>query len=305
MQFPIRTYRKGDLALLVEFLNRNHELDKFSEVLLQEKLEGDPHWDDQKALICHDDTKILGFMQGVTRDIKGTRFGYIKLMAVENGFRRQGIARAMFQLLESIFRKEGVEVLRIYDVPLNYFMPGIDPRYTEAVCFAMRMDFQRFGDSLNMTVDLSISDWETDEEEKSLQSAGIEIERPSLSELQEVLDFVKGEWELWQNEVSTAFADDPPSIHIAKLDGKVKAFSAHNANNKGTGWFGPMGTHADLRGKGIGSILLKKCLKDMKALGYKSATIPWVDPIAFYAHYVNARIDRVFWRFEKKLSYDE
>jgi GNAT superfamily N-acetyltransferase len=33
------------------------------------------------------------------------------------------------------------------------------------------------------------------------------------------------------------------------------------------GWFGPMGTHPDLRGLGIGSILLKRCLKDMKRNG--------------------------------------
>ena len=305
MQFPIRTYRRGDLAALVVFMNRNHEFDKFSEGLLQEKLEGDPHWDDQKALICHKDEKIVGFMQGVTRDIHGTRYGYIKLMAVDKVYRRRGIASNLYQKLELGFKNEGIEAVRIYDVPLNYFMPGVDPRYTEAICFALRKGFQRFGDSLNMTVDLTSSDWNTEEEENALKSQGIVIGRPLPHDLKEVLNFVARDWKLWENEVQMAFKDSPPSIHVAWLQGEVKAFSAHNGNNKGTGWFGPMGTHPDLRGKGIGSILLKKCLSDIKAMGHKTAIIPWVDPIAFYAHFADARIERVFWRFEKKLNYDK
>jgi ribosomal protein S18 acetylase RimI-like enzyme len=304
VQLPIRTYRQDDLEALVDFMNSNHEFDKFSEALLQEKLTGDPHWDDQKALICHDDGKILGFMQGVIRDIRGTRFGYIKLMAVKNGFRRQGVARAMFQLLESRFRDERVEIIRIYDVPLNYFMPGIDPRYTPAVCFAMAMGFQRFGDTLNMNVNLMSADWETHQEEHGLKKLGIVIGRPLPEQLDEVLHFVGTDWQLWEHEVRVAFNDDPPAVHVAWLNGKIKAFSAYNGNNKGTGWFGPMGTHPDLRGKGIGSILLKRCLADMKTLGHKSAIIPWVDPIAFYAHYAEARIERVFWRYEKIIDYE-
>jgi mycothiol synthase len=305
MDFSIRSYSPDDLPQLVSFLNRNHEYDSFSDELLKEKLEGDPDWNAKNALICQDNGTIIGFMHVVVRDIYGEKRGYIKLMAVEPSYRRRGVASCLLQQLEAQFQKEKVSAIRIYDAPFNYFMPGVDPRYTEAVCFAKRMGFQRFGDSINMLVDLSKSNWNTEAEEKSLAFAGIEIKRPSQHELEDVLDFVKDNWVLWVNEVRMAFADNPPSIHVARLDAKIKAFSAHNANNKGTGWFGPMGTHPDLRGKGIGSILLRRCLKDMKGMGHKSAIIPWVDPIAFYAHHVNARIDRVFWRYEKKLNYDK
>jgi len=243
-------------------------------------------------------------MLGVMRDIRGSKYGYIKLMAVDRAHRRCGIARALYERIENKFRTEGVTVVRIYDVPLNYYMPGIDPRYTEAICFAGAMGFQRFGDSFNMTADLSALDLETQTEENSLKSQGIEIKRPGSGDLDRVLDFVKEDWALWEHEVRMAFKDQPSSIHLAWQNGKVKAFSAHNGNNKGTGWFGPMGTHPDLRGKGIGGILLKRCLKDMKQMGHKNAIIPWVGPIAFYANNVNARIDRVFWRYEKLLNYE-
>jgi len=302
MDYPIRSYQNNDLKVLTPFFKNNMKFDSITEGLLDEKLSGDPYWDPNKALISYEGDEILGFMHGVIRDIRGTRYGYIKLMAVDKLFRRKGIARSLYQQLESQFKEEQVDVVRIYDVPMNYFMPGIDPRYTEAVCFALRMGFKRFGDTSNLTVDLDQSDWLTVEEEKALLSHGIEIKRPAISDRHSVINFVKEEWALWTNEIEMAFKDDSPSIHVAYLQGKIKAFSAHNGNNKGTGWFGPMGTHPDLRGKGIGSILLKRCLRDMKAWGQKSAVIPWVGPIDFYAHHANARVDRVFWRYEKQLK---
>lgn len=302
MDLAIRTYQPSDLPGVFQFLNANLEHDSLTENLLAEKLEGDPDWDAEKALIFHESEAILGFMQGVIRNIRGTRYGYIKLMAVDKNHRRRGIAKALYQKLEGQFIEENTDVVRIYDVPKNYFMPGIDPRYTEAVCFALRLGFERFGDTCNMSVDLDAKDWDTYVEEKALKIHGIEIKRAEQKDQQEVIDFVNEDWALWQYEVEMAFQDNPPSLFIAYAHGKIKAFSAHNGNNKGTGWFGPMGTHADLLGKGIGSILLKRCLNDMKEYGHKRAIIPWIGPIDFYAQHAKACIDRVFWRYEKKLN---
>ena len=302
MDFSFRTYQKADFPALITFLNKNLDYDELSAEVLSEKLEGDPFWDPENALICQHGDHIVGFIQGVTRDIHDKRYGYIKLMAVDKSYRRQGIARELYNRLETLFIAQSVDNVRIYDVPMNYFMPGIDPRYTEGLCFAIRMGFSRFGDTANLLVDLDASDWETKNEEKLLESHGIKIDRLDLGDREMVSGFVCEHFPLWQHEIDVAFQDMPPSIHVAWLHGKIKAFSAHNGNNKGTGWFGPMGTHADLRGKGIGSILLKRCLKDMKNQGHLKAIIPWVGPIEFYAHHASARVDRVFWRYEKKLK---
>ena len=77
------------------------------------------------------------------------------------------------------------------------------------------------------------------------------------------------------------------------------AFSAYETNNKGTGWFGPMGTTEKARGKGVGGILLKRCINDLKKSGFEKAIIPWVGPIPFYMHYINSPVKRIFWRYEK------
>lgn len=302
MQYNLTLFKQADLHQLTAFLNHAWEFDSITADLLNEKLYGDPNWQPELALVMHDENQIIGFMQGVVRDIRGIRYGYIKLMGVAQKYRRKGIASTLYNKLESAFKDLAVEVIRIYDAPLNYWMPGIDPKYTPALCWALRKGFKRFGDTANLKVDLYNQNWDTSLQEKKLASEGIEVRRAKADDKQAVLDFIQDEWALWGNEVKMTFKDTPPSIHIALVNGQVKAFSAHNGNNKGTGWFGPMGTHPDLRGKGMGAILLKRCLNDMKDMGLKHSVIPWVGPIDFYGWHANAIVERIFWRFEKTLK---
>lgn len=297
----IRTYKNKDFKQVLELLQNNMEYDSISEEVLNEKLSGDPGWNADSTFVAEKNGNIVGFMQGVFRDVCGVRYGYIKLMTVEKQSRKQGIAKAMYFQLEKYFENINVDAVRIYDVPLNYFMPGIDPRYTAAVCFAERMGFVRNGDTSNLDVELQNQDWSIDSKIDKLKSNNIEVARATDADRTELTELLGNDWKLWQYEVDRALESTPPSIHIARLNGKIRAFSAHNANNKGTGWFGPMLTHDDLRGKGIGEVLLKLCLQDMKDEGLEKSIIPWVGPIPFYAHHANAKVARVFWRYEKKL----
>jgi len=298
----IRTYQNNDFEQVLELLQNNMEYDSISAEILKEKSYGDPDWNTESTFIAEKQGHIVGFMQGVFRAFRGKRYGYIKLMAVEKSCRKQGIAKSMYLQLENYFMANNVDVVRIYDVPLNYFMPGIDPRYTAAVCFAERMGFQRNGDTSNLDVELQNQDWSVVAKIEKLREQNIEISRATVADRAEISELLSNDWQLWQYEVDRAFESNPPSIHIARLNGKIRAFSAHNGNNKGTGWFGPMLTHDDMRGKGIGGVLLKLCLQDMKDEGFEKSIIPWVGPIPFYAHHANAKVARIFWRYEKKLK---
>lgn len=300
----ISNYKDDDFNAVLELLNSSKEYDSFSEALLKEKLYDDPFWNPQNTFVAKINDNIVGFMQGVTRLIRGTKYGYIKLMAVDKDNRRKGIASQLFNKIEINFKKEKIEAFRIYDVPLNYFMPGIDLRYTAAICFAQKLGFKHISDAINMTVNLEESNWDTEEQIKILSKDKIEVTRTTDEDKIELFNFISDEWALWQNELEMAYKSQPIAIYIAKLKGEIKAFSAYDGNNVGTGWFGPMGTHPDLRGKGIGKALLYLCLTDIKKQGLKKATIPWVAPISFYSNLANAKISRVFWRFEKQLSYE-
>ncbi len=297
-----RTYGENDFTAVLRLLTDSHEFDTIDAALLKEKLYLDPEWNPETCFIAENEEGIVGFLQGVKRNIRKENLLYIKLLAVDSNFRREGIATGLLDMLEAEARETHCKKIKIYDVPLNYFMPGIDPRYTPAVCFAKKNNFKRVGEAINMEVDLAYSDWDVSQKIEALRDNGIYISRAEKSDREGLDRLLDAEWKLWKFEVDMAYMIDPIAVHVAKMKDEIVAFSAYDGNNAGTGWFGPMGTHEKIRGYGIGRVLLSLCLADMKKQGHGKAIIPWVAPIAFYANYAGANISRIFWRYEKEIN---
>ncbi len=279
------------------------ELDKITEDLLRQKIDDDPDYDPALTLIAYSSSKKpVGFIMGVVRKRGKDKVGYVKLLAVIKQYRRQGIATELYSEVENEMKLRGVKLIRVYESYPNYFMPGVDPFYTEAVCFFERNGFEKFNDCSNLKANLVNQDFNTSKEERKLRQYGIVISRATKKDFQPMINWIRRHFAAWESEIRAAFENKPVSLHIAKKNSRIIAFSAYETNNKRTGWFGPMGTSKAARGKGIGGILLKRCLNDMKKAGFRTSTIPWVGPIPFYMHYVNSKVERVFWRYEKKLS---
>jgi len=290
---------KTDLHSLSEFLKRNLVYENITEELAKEKIFDDPDFDPEKALKAIINSEIVGFMQGVVRKFKSRRTGFIKLFATDEKCRRQGIASALLKIIEEKLWSENIEEIRILDSSPNYLQPGLDPRYTEAYVFITRRGYEKFDEDVNMEVDLEGQDFSTDREEEDLLGQGIEIKRASPEDRQLVFSFIDENFATSLKEVEVSFKNRPISTHIGLKNGRVIAFATYDANNLNTGWFGPMGTLKELRGMGVGRVLLKRCLRDIKLQGRKTSTIAWVGPIAFYGDSVGANVKRVFWRFKK------
>ena len=228
--------------------------------------------------------------------------GYIKLICVHPEHRREGIASGLLNLVEEKFKKEKVTRIRVFESYPNYYMPGLDPFYTEAVCFFERNGYKKFSDTSNLEAVLVNQNFDTAEEEEKLKIDKIDILRAEKHDFEEALKWTEVNFKAWISEVKNSFENNPISLYIAKKENEIIAFSAYETNNFGTGWFGPMGTTEKARGKGLGGILFKRCLGDMKKLGFQKAIIPWVGPIPFYMHYANSKVKRVFWRYEKLME---
>lgn len=112
---------------------------------------------------------------------------------------------------------------------------------------------------------------------------GVGVVRASDTTREGVLAFIENEFgRIWRFEAARAFENDPPTMFYVEVDGEIAGFAAHDANNRGLGFFGPTGVARAHRGRGLGGRLLKASLADLGRLGYEQAIIAWTDAIDFY-----------------------
>ena len=299
----IREINRNDLAEIELLLGKSMPQDYFNEKLIEENIIKDENFEPGLTLVAEDkNNKIVGFVMGLIRKREEGNMGYIKFLAVLPEWRLKGIGSGLYLTIEKKLQLKAITKVRLCESYPNYFIPGIDPFYTDAVCFFERYGYIKFDDTSNLICDLENQSFETTKLEEKILQKGIKIYRASTKDFNRIISWLENNFKAWIKEVKSAFKNNPVSLHIAEKDDKIIAFSAYETNNKSTGWFGPMGTNKAARGLGIGGVLLKRCMADMKKQGFKKSIIPWVGPIPFYMHYVKSPVSRVFWRYEKILK---
>lgn len=290
---------RSDAGPLLEFWNASARYDALTADLLDEKIWADEGFDPGMATVCADTGRITGFVMGVLRQsVDGPR-GIIKLLAVAGDQRHTGIGSHLLLAVEAKLEKLAAETIRVCESPPNYLTPGVDSRYSAAPHFFEKHAYVQVGEACNMTVDLEERLFASGDKERALAAKGVKIRRATADDRAAVTQLLETHWPPWRNEVIASLLNKPPSLHLALAGPEVLAFAAYDANNRGTGWFGPMGTAPAARRQGIGQILLFRCLADMAARGHRSATIPWVDPVGFYKQCAGAAVTRIFHRYEK------
>lgn len=289
-----------DLEEITEIARRTLVYDKITREVIAEKIFDEPRYRPEHAMkaILHE--RIAAFMVGHVSVRNGRKVAWIKFFATRPEFRRLGAAKTLLADLEQKFRAEAVEQIRTLDCPPNYLSAGIDPRYTEAVALFTRRGYRREDENFDMICSLD-RNFSTQDEEDRLRSMGLTVGRLADEDRPSLFELVRTHWPGWLYECERAIENSPCSVHVA-LDGKrIVAFSAYEGNNRGTGWFGPMGTDPEYRGKRIGEVLLKRCLADLRGLGHSQAIIPWVGPLYFYLNTVGARVSRVLWVYVRDI----
>lgn len=302
MDLQIMFAKSSDLPALHALASKAMAFDSFSQEHLAEKLFFNPHpdRDEYETLLAHVDGKLVGMLQHVIRASESK--AWLGLFATDSAFRRQGIAGALFTQARAKWIEGGVHEVDVLTLPTNYLVPGIDPRYTPAVCFVESLGFVNRAAKANMTAYLD-ADFDTRQAEERLAERGIIVRRAAPDDTALIEEFFgKYFGEGWLAEVRQAMKRTPPCVHLAVRDGRIIAFSAHSTMNHEWGNFGPMGTADEARGQGLGQVLLHRCMADLKAAGHATAVIPWIGPYGFYCEFVNAHISRVFWQFRLRLD---
>lgn len=296
---------KSDINDLVNLFNTVFKYDNITKELLREKIFEEKSFLPEANFKVIQDGELCGFSVGFVRNQGGIITGWIKLLACEDQSTLGAITLEVFHRIEDILIQNGAKLIRFFDSFPNYYFPGIDPRYTALITLVETNGYKRQRDNVNMTVNLNKAPLETSSIEKLLlEKHNIVVRRATEEEYNSVLKFIEKEFSLWITEVSNSYKRIPIAVHIALQNDEVIAFSGYHGNNIGMGWFGPMGTTPACRGKGIGGILLKRCLEDLREQGFYEAIIPWVGPIGFYFKEVGAEVSRTFWNYRKEISTD-
>jgi mycothiol synthase len=300
----IRPLKKPDMRALLKLWAGSSLFDPMDKRLLNEKIFGDPEYDPSLTLVSASGQELQGFAMAVKRCRSSSVTGYIKLIAVHPEWQRKGIGTRLLDLLEARLADDGVREARVGESAPNYLVPGVDLRHRPATHFFAHRGYREIGRTCNLEVNLDLGDFQTTRAERKLEARQISIRRATKDDLETINAFLAVHWPSWQSEVSTALKQHPSGVHLAQSDAGLLGFAARDGNNLGTGWFGPMGTHPEARGLGIGQVLLRRCMADLKSQGLKSATIPWVGPAEFYQQHVGALPSREFLRLEKRLPAD-
>ncbi|MGH2355462.1 MAG: GNAT family N-acetyltransferase [Chloroflexota bacterium] len=305
-----RTFRDPDLPAIATLLADGLPYDRPSAADVRYLVLEDPGFDPQLIWVADHGGRIAGFAAAALPDERLQCPGGIKLFAVAPAYQRQGIASRLFDLAEDVLRAHGVSDCVAVNCGHHRLSLGLDVRYTAALCLLLRRGYEQTGTTQDMSVDLvgpAAPDLTTETDEARLCARGIAVRRARSTERRWACDGVARVMvaptpgRRWAYQADQAFRRDPPTIEVAEdtRTGAFQGFAAYDAARRGA--LGPMGVAPDVRGAGLGAVLLRRCLRDMQADGYRQGEIFSVGPIPFYAKTIGARISRVFYRYAKQL----
>jgi mycothiol synthase len=245
--------------------------------------------------------RVVGVVMGSVSH-RDPSIGHVDLIAVDAAERRRGIGRALISRIEGALAGLGAGDVVIAGNPPYYGWPGIDVRYTPAMCAAKEFGFEQDQPAWNMTADLTGEQpRSTEAAEKRLADQGITVRRAAPADVPALVEFALTNFGSgWAGEISHSVGREQAGCHVAvDAEGTILGFAAYGSSRPS--WFGPMGTAPSAQGKGIGSVLLRRCLADQKAAGHDHVQIGWVGPLPFYSGAVGARVERVFLLYRKQL----
>lgn len=269
----IRPLGRDDVRAATALLRETWPYDRFRLWLVQEKLLDDPPGEEAYAPGVVGRDGLMAFAAAVARGDTA----WVKLAAVGRAHRGLGHLQRVMADCETWARARGARTLRIMDHAGNYWTPGLDVRYAEALEALGRIGYLFAGENRNLACPTR------PKPAPPPPPAGVEIRRAVPSERDAAVAFASRFHPAWGWEVRRALGCRPAGVHVAVARGRIVAFAAHDGNNRGTGAFGPAGTLRAWRGKGLGELLLRACLRDAARQGKRVVSVPWVSETTLYA----------------------
>lgn len=294
----VRAYRADDETRLIELWNAALPLDSIDPPTFRRKVLLDPNFCPDWLLIAEVGDQPIGFCLCLIRrvaletsDLDPDR-GWITAMGVHPEWRCRGAGSSLLKAALQLFGGKGRKQVSIAPYVPNYFVPGVDVQhYGDGVSFLTNRGFEEIDRPMSM--DANIVRLDTSpflQRESGLGEQGIEIRTMAPHEIPLLMHLLQTHMPPdWVSHARQVLIDigkglaDWDQFTIALHRGAAVGYCQFEDEH-----FGPFGVVDEWQGKGIGTVLLAKCLRSMQRRGLHNAWVLWTG---------DQNADRVYGRF--------
>lgn len=284
--WTIRPYRDADFDAIVETWGHSMTLDALTPADFVRRVLLDHNRCPRGLLVAELGSQVVGFMlclvlrHPIEKIDLLENCGFVTAFGVRPEARRQGAASALLEEAERFFRERGRSEIAVAPYPPGYFIPGVDrERYADAVRFLEARGFRTYLEALGMDALIGQFELPTEvaEKEDRLKSEGLFIEPLPRARLTDFLAFMErvmpGDWVRVARERLRATASCGEvfdTILIARDGDAIVGYCQFDGEH-----FGPFGVSNAYQGRGIGTVLLARTLRQMCMRGHHAAYVLW------------------------------
>lgn len=273
----------------------------------------DENFNPDLFLLALNQEKVVGFCYGVRRKIpyleRGLEEnrGWIVIMGVLPEYQNQGIGTMLCDEVEKRLKDMGTKEITLCAYSPNYFFPGIDKRYQQAISFFENRNYVNRAESISMQ--RSLWDYHMADQYKeklaSLEKDGIHIIRYNDEYMLPLLNYLLENFGAgWKRNALIAMqkkeAEDTILLVVDEQK-NILGFCMRKIDGNDAR-FGPFGVSEHLRSKGIGGVLFEYMMQEMKQKGIYYLYFLWTDGAAqrFYERH-DVKVYRTYQLYRKEV----
>ena len=316
----IRPYKPGEEKEIVALWNNILKKDLINLEVFERKVLLDPNFEREGLLVAEKNGKLVGFSYNIIRkypilDCKEVERDKNKGWIVAFGALSEDVGNELIERSLEFHRKRKKRIVLYSPYVPNYFFPGIDSdAYPLEYKILVANGFVEIKSAESLAMDSAL--WpgfrypNVKEIEEKLESEEIRIVQLSTSYITPFLEFLRESMpEDWYRHARELLLHDRKRQIFVAVKGKEVVGYCQFWDGEGYEWympgshFGPFGVREDMRGRGIGTILLYNCLKKMKEYGIHNAFVLWTGEEArrLYERF-GFRVTRVFKILERVIE---
>lgn len=229
---------------------------------------------------------------------------FVDMIGVRPEYEGLGIGSRLLRALETTALDHGASTLRVAGNPPCYGWPGIDVRYPRTVNMFDRSHYRRETVEFNLRVDLQLQIHKASRTTLPPNSVVMaKVPRSRRAWLEERLSANwKRDWVLEADLALSRHVAVPGAsgVYVALEDDHCLGFCVWGVSRPIN--IGPAGTTPSASGKGLGSALLRACMKEQAALGMTTAVIQWAGPIGWFCREFEATTDSTYLTYSRDLT---